>query len=51
MAILIDEGTRLVVQGITGKEGSFHALRNREYGTRAVANSSSTSQLTRNRGP
>src|SRR5438128_1185943 len=37
MAILIDEGTRLVVQGITGKEGAFHALRNRSYGTNVVA--------------
>jgi succinyl-CoA synthetase alpha subunit len=37
VAILIDEGTRLVVQGITGKEGSFHALRNKAYGTNLVA--------------
>src|SRR5918993_117197 len=37
MAILVDEGTRLVVQGLTGREGSFHALRNREYGTNVVA--------------
>jgi succinyl-CoA synthetase alpha subunit len=37
VAILIDEQTRLVVQGITGKEGSFHALRNRAYGTNVVA--------------
>jgi succinyl-CoA synthetase alpha subunit len=37
MAILIDEQTRLVVQGITGKEGSFHALRNKAYGTNLVA--------------
>jgi succinyl-CoA synthetase alpha subunit len=37
VSILIDEGTRLVVQGITGKEGSFHALRNRAYGTNLVA--------------
>jgi succinyl-CoA synthetase alpha subunit len=37
VAILIDENTRLVVQGITGKEGSFHALRNRAYGTDVVA--------------
>ena len=32
MAILVDEGTKLVVQGLTGREGSFHGLRNREYG-------------------
>src|SRR5436190_4598656 len=37
MAILIDENTRVVVQGLTGKEGSFHSLRNREYGTKIVA--------------
>ncbi len=37
MAILIDETTRVVVQGITGREGTFHALRNRAYGTQVVA--------------
>ncbi len=37
MAILVDEGTRVVVQGITGKEGTFHALRNKAYGTQVVA--------------
>lgn len=37
MAILIDNGTRLVVQGLTGREGSFHAGRNRDYGTNLVA--------------
>ena len=37
MAILIDEGTRLVVQGLTGKEGRFHGFRNRDYGTNLVA--------------
>jgi succinyl-CoA synthetase alpha subunit len=37
MAILVDEGTRLVVQGLTGREGRFHALRNRDYGTNVVA--------------
>jgi succinyl-CoA synthetase alpha subunit len=37
MAILVDEATRLVVQGITGKEGTFHTLRNRSYGTNVVA--------------
>jgi succinyl-CoA synthetase alpha subunit len=37
MAILVTEETRLVVQGITGREGSFHALRNRDYGTQVVA--------------
>ena len=37
MAILIDEQTRVVVQGLTGREGRFHALRNRAYGTNVVA--------------
>jgi succinyl-CoA synthetase alpha subunit len=37
MAILVDEDTRLVVQGLTGREGRFHALRNRDYGTKLVA--------------
>jgi succinyl-CoA synthetase alpha subunit len=37
MAVLIDRDTRLVVQGITGREGSFHALRNKSYGTQVVA--------------
>jgi len=37
MAVLVTEQTRLVVQGITGKEGSFHTLRNRDYGTPVVA--------------
>ncbi len=37
MAILIDEATRVVVQGITGREGTFHALRDRAYGTQVVA--------------
>jgi succinyl-CoA synthetase alpha subunit len=34
---LVDKDTRLVVQGITGREGSFHATRNRDYGTAVVA--------------
>ncbi|HEU5225054.1 MAG TPA: succinate--CoA ligase subunit alpha, partial [Actinomycetota bacterium] len=37
MAILVDEGTKVVVAGITGSEGSFHSLRNRAYGTDVVA--------------
>jgi succinyl-CoA synthetase alpha subunit len=37
MAILVDANTRLVVQGLTGREGSFHGLRNRDYGTNLVA--------------
>ena len=37
MAIIVDESTRLVVQGLTGREGRFHGLRNRTYGTQVVA--------------
>ena len=37
MAIFIDENTKVVVQGLTGREGRFHGLRNRAYGTQVVA--------------
>src|SRR3989454_8400638 len=37
MAIIVDKETRLVVQGLTGSEGRFHGLRNRNYGTNVVA--------------
>ncbi|MFQ5528304.1 MAG: succinate--CoA ligase subunit alpha [Thermoanaerobaculia bacterium] len=37
MAIWVNNDTRLVVQGITGNEGTFHALGCREYGTQVVA--------------
>jgi succinyl-CoA synthetase alpha subunit len=37
MAILVDTNTRLVVQGFTGKEGSFHSEQMIEYGTPLVA--------------
>ncbi|HUI30692.1 MAG TPA: succinate--CoA ligase subunit alpha [Candidatus Acidoferrales bacterium] len=37
MSILVDKSTRLVVQGITGSEGSFHAGQMIEYGTKVVA--------------
>ena len=37
MAIWVDNETRLLVQGLTGKEGTFHALGCREYGTQVVA--------------
>lgn len=37
MSILVDSKTRVVVQGITGKEGTFHALACRDYGTSVVA--------------
>jgi len=37
MSILVDNDTKLVVQGLTGREGSFHGNRNKEYGTNLVA--------------
>jgi len=37
MAIIVDNDTKLVVQGATGREGLFHTLRNRDYGTNVVA--------------
>ncbi len=37
MSIIIDNDTKLVVSGLTGREGSFHGLRNRDYGTQLVA--------------
>ena len=37
MSILVDNDTKLVVSGITGREGTFHAMNNRRYGTQVVA--------------
>lgn len=37
MSILVDENTRVIVQGYTGKQGRFHASQMREFGTRVVA--------------
>jgi len=37
MSVFIDKSTRLVVQGITGRDGSFHAKQMMEYGTNVVA--------------
>jgi succinyl-CoA synthetase alpha subunit len=37
MAVLVDKDTRLCVSGITGREGTFHSLNNRTYGTQVVA--------------
>ena len=37
MSIFVDETTRVVVQGLTGSQGRFHGLRNRDYGTKVVA--------------
>lgn len=40
MSILINKSTRLIVQGITGRDGLFHALKMREYGTNVVGGTS-----------
>ena len=37
MSILVDEQTKVVIQGITGNEGRFHARQMEEYGTKIVA--------------
>ncbi|MGH7711998.1 MAG: succinate--CoA ligase subunit alpha, partial [Gemmatimonadaceae bacterium] len=37
MSIFADRNTKLLVQGITGRDGSFHAKQMLEYGTRIVA--------------
>ncbi|KAA0234850.1 MAG: Succinate--CoA ligase [ADP-forming] subunit alpha [Acidimicrobiales bacterium] len=37
MSIWVDENTRVVYQGLTGSQGRFYGLRNRDYGTRVVA--------------
>jgi succinyl-CoA synthetase alpha subunit len=36
VSILVDSSTRLAVSGLTGREGTFHSLRNRDYGTQVV---------------
>ncbi len=40
MSILIDKNTKLIVQGITGRDGSFHAAKMKEYGTNVVGGTS-----------
>ena len=37
MAVFVDENTKVVVQGLTGSQGKFYGLRNRDYGTQVVA--------------
>ena len=37
MAIFVDQDTKVLVQGLTGGQGRFHGLRNRDYGTNVVA--------------
>ena len=36
MAIFVNADTKVIVQGLTGGQGKFHGLRNREYGTQVV---------------
>ena len=36
MAVLLDRNTRLIVQGLTGREGTFHAKAAAAYGTKVV---------------
>ena len=36
MSIFVDENTKVIVQGLTGSQGRFHGLRNRDYGTKIV---------------
>ncbi|HCC86954.1 MAG TPA: succinate--CoA ligase subunit alpha [Prevotella sp.] len=40
MSILIDKDTKVIVQGITGRDGSFHAAKMKEYGTQVVGGTS-----------
>ena len=40
MSVLINKDTRVVVQGITGRDGSFHAAKMKDYGTQVVAGTS-----------
>jgi len=40
MSIFVDETTKVVVQGLTGSQGRFHGVRNRDYGTKVVAGTS-----------
>ena len=40
MSIFVDENTKVIVQGLTGGQGRFHGVRNRDYGTKVVAGTS-----------
>ena len=50
MSILVDASTRVLVQGITGREGTFHALRCKEYGTRVIGGVTPSKGGTRHEG-
>ena len=50
MSILVDKSTRLVVQGITGKEGTFHTKQMVEYGTNVVGGVTPGKGSTRHEG-
>ena len=45
MAVLIDKNTRLIVQGITGREGTFHAKQAAAYGTQVVGGGANAEQI------
>ena len=45
MAILLDKSTRLLVQGLTGREGTFHAKQAAAYGTTVVGGGDSSAAL------
>ena len=40
MSIFVNKSTKVIVQGITGSQGSFYAKRNRDYGTQVVGGTS-----------
>ena len=40
MSVLIDKNSKVLVQGVTGRDGSFHALKMRSYGTNIVGGTS-----------
>ena len=47
MSILVDEKTRVVVQGITGREGTFHTIQMLKYGTVVAAGMTPGKRATR----
>ncbi len=51
MSVLVDKNTRLIVQGVTGKEGTFHAQQMRDYGTNIVGVRARHGKLTKDMAP